>query len=195
MNASKSTLRYKKWIILVSITIPVVVAFLFRIRLENIQSLSFLPPIYASVNGYTAIILLVALWAIKNRKINLHEQLMKTAIGLSLAFLIMYVAYHLTSDPTPFGGEGPIKTVYYIILISHIVLSVAIIPLVLISFVRGISQQFTQHRKIARITFPIWLYVTVTGVIVYYFGLDQEDTEEQGVEMLLDDIDLLLNEY
>jgi putative membrane protein len=168
MNASKSTLKYKNWIILVSIVIPVVVAFLFRIRLENVQSLSFLPPIYAAVNGYTAIILLVALWAIKNRKINLHEQMMKTAIGLSLAFLIMYVAYHLTSDPTPFGGEGSIKTVYYIILISHIVLSVAIIPLVLISFVRGISQQFTQHRKIARITFPIWLYVTVTGVIVYY---------------------------
>ena len=168
MNASKSTLKYKNWIILVSITIPVVVVFLFRIRLENVQSLSFLPPIYAAVNGYTAIILLVALWAIKNRKINLHEQMMKTAIGLSLAFLIMYVAYHLTSDPTPFGGEGTIKIVYYIILISHIVLSIAIIPLVLISFVRGISQQFTQHRKIARITFPIWLYVTVTGVIVYY---------------------------
>lgn len=168
MNASKSTLKYKNWIILVSIAIPVVVAFLFRIRLENVKSLSFLPPIYAAVNGYTAIILLVALWAIKNRKINLHEQMMKTAIGLSLAFLIMYVAYHITSDPTPFGGEGAIKTVYYIILISHIVLSVAIIPLVLISFVRGISQQFTQHRKIARITFPIWLYVTVTGVIVYY---------------------------
>jgi len=168
MSASKSNLKYKNWIILVSITIPVVVAFLFRIRLENVKSLSFLPPIYAAVNGYTAIILLVALWAIKNRKINLHEQMMKTAIGLSLAFLIMYVAYHLTSDPTPFGGEGSIKTLYYIILISHIVLSVAIIPLVLISFVRGISQQFTQHRKIARITFPIWLYVTVTGVIVYY---------------------------
>ena len=168
MNASKSTLKYKNWIILVSIAIPVVVAFLFRIRLENVKSLSFLPPIYAAVNGYTAIILLVALWAIKNRKINLHEQMMKTAIGLSLAFLIMYVAYHITSDPTPFGGEGAIKTVYYIILISHIVLSIAIIPLVLISFVRGISQQFTQHRKIARITFPIWLYVTITGVIVYY---------------------------
>jgi len=168
MNASKSTLKYKNWIILVSIAIPVVVAFLFRIRLENVKSLSFLPPIYAAVNGYTAIILLVALWAIKNRKINLHEQMMKTAIGLSLAFLIMYVAYHITSDPTPFGGEGAIKTVYYIILISHIVLSVAIIPLVLISFVRGISQQFTLHRKIARITFPIWLYVTITGVIVYY---------------------------
>ena len=168
MNASKSTLKYKNWVILVSIAIPIVVAFLFRIRLENVKSLSFLPPIYAAVNGYTAIILLVALWAIKNRKINLHQQMMKTAIGLSLAFLIMYVAYHITSDPTPFGGEGVIKTVYYIILISHIMLSVAIIPLVLISFVRGISQQFTQHRKIARITFPIWLYVTITGVIVYY---------------------------
>ena len=168
MNASKSTLKYKNWIILVSIAIPIVVAFLFRIRLENVKSLSFLPPIYAAVNGYTAIILLVALWAIKNHKINLHEQMMKTAIGLSLAFLIMYVAYHITSDPTPFGGEGAIKMVYYIILISHIVLSVAIIPLVLISFVRGISQQFTLHRKIARITFPIWLYVTITGVIVYY---------------------------
>ena len=168
MNASKSTLKYKNWIIVVSIAIPVVVAFLFRIRLENVQSLSFLPPIYAAVNGYTAIILLVALWAIKNRKINLHEQLMKTAIGLSLAFLVMYVAYHLTSDPTPFGGEGVIKTVYYTILISHILLSIIIIPLVLITFVRGISQQFTEHRKIARITFPIWLYVTVTGVIVYY---------------------------
>ncbi len=168
MNASKSTLKYKNWIIVVSITIPVVVAFLFRIRLENVQSLSFLPPIYAAVNGYTAIILLVALWAIKNRKINLHEQLMKTAIGLSLAFLVMYVAYHLTSDPTPFGGEGVVKIVYYTILISHILLSIIIIPLVLVTFVRGISQQFTEHRKIARITFPIWLYVTVTGVIVYY---------------------------
>lgn len=168
MNASKSTLKYKNWIIVVSIAIPVVVAFLFRIRLENVQSLSFLPPIYAAVNGYTAIILIVALWAIKNRKINLHEQLMKTAIGLSLAFLVMYVAYHLTSDPTPFGGEGVVKTVYYTILISHILLSIIIIPLVLVTFVRGISQQFTEHRKIARITFPIWLYVTVTGVIVYY---------------------------
>ncbi|MDG1057838.1 MAG: DUF420 domain-containing protein [Flavobacteriaceae bacterium] len=168
MNTSKSALKYKNWIIVVSIAIPVVVAFLFRIRLENVQSLSFLPPIYAAVNGYTAIILLVALWAIKNRKINLHEQLMKTAIGLSLAFLVMYVAYHLTSDPTPFGGEGVVKIVYYTILISHILLSIIIIPLVLVTFVRGISQQFTEHRKIARITFPIWLYVTVTGVIVYY---------------------------
>lgn len=167
MSAKKSSLKYKNWIIIISVAIPVVVAILFRIRLENVKPLSFLPPIYAAVNGYTAIILLCALWAIKNRKINLHEQLMKTAIGLSLVFLIMYVAYHLTSDPTPFGGEGWVKIFYYFILISHILLSITIIPLVLISYVRAISQQFIDHRKIARITFPIWLYVTITGVIVY----------------------------
>lgn len=167
MSAKKSSLKYKNWIIIISVAIPVVVAILFRIRLENVKPLSFLPPIYAAVNGYTAIILLCALWAIKNRKINLHEQLMKTAIGLSLVFLIMYVAYHLTSDPTPFGGEGWVKIFYYFILISHILLSITIIPLVLISYVRAISQQFTDHRKIARITFPIWFYVTITGVIVY----------------------------
>lgn len=168
-------LQYKNLIIVVSILIPVVVALLFRIRLEGVQPFTFLPPIYAAINGYTAVILIVALWAIKNRKITLHEQLMKTAIGLSLSFLIMYVAYHLTSDPTPYGGEGWIRIVYYFILISHILLSVAIIPLVLISYVRAISQQFTSHRKIARITFPIWLYITITGVIIYlmispYYG-------------------------
>ena len=164
---SSTALRYKKAIIAVSILIPVVVAVLFRIRLEGVQPLTLLPPIYAAINGYTALILLIALWAIKQRKITLHEQLMKTAIGLSLAFLVMYVIYHLTSDPTPYGGEGWMKTLYYFILISHILLSVAIIPLVLISYVRAISQQFTAHRKIARITFPIWLYIAITGVLIY----------------------------
>ena len=166
-TTNPQALKYKNLIIAVSVLIPVVVAILFRIRLENVQPLSFLPPIYAGINGYTFFVLLVALWAIKKRKITLHEQLMKTAIGLSLAFLVMYVAYHLTSDPTPFGGEGTIKYVYYFILISHILLSIAIIPLVLISYVRAISKQFTNHRKIARVTFPIWLYITLTGVIIY----------------------------
>ena len=139
MSVKKSSLKYKNWIIVISVVIPVVVAILFGIRLENVKPLSFLPPTYAAVNGYTAIVLLFALWAIKNRKINLHEQLMKTAIGLSLVFLIMYVAYHLTSDPTPFGGEGWVKNVYYFILISHILLSITIIPLVLISYVRAFT--------------------------------------------------------
>ena len=116
-------LKYKNLIIAVSVLIPIVVAILFRIKLEGVQPFTFLPPIYAAINGYTAVMLMIALWAIKNRKITLHEQLMKTAIGLSLTFLLMYVAYHLTSDPTPFQGEGWIKTAYYFILISHIILN------------------------------------------------------------------------
>jgi putative membrane protein len=167
METKGDPLKYKNLIIIVSIAIPLVVAILFRIRLEGVQALSFLPPIYASINGYTAVVLLVAYWAIRNRKITLHEQLMKTAIALSLAFLLMYVAYHLTSDPTPFGGEGWVKSLYYFILVSHILLSIIIIPLVLISYVRAISKQFSNHRKIARITFPIWLYITITGVVIY----------------------------
>tara|TARA_B110000881_G_C18568593_1_gene514254 strand:+ start:241 stop:507 length:267 start_codon:yes stop_codon:yes gene_type:complete len=79
----------------------------------------------------------------------------------------MYIAYHMTSDPTPFGGEGYVKLIYYIILISHILLSIVLIPLVLISYVRAIQKEFDPHRKIAKITFPIWLYVAITGVVVY----------------------------
>jgi putative membrane protein len=92
---------------------------------------------------------------------------MKVCIGLSLMFLGMYIAYHMTSDSTSFGGEGVIKAVYFFILITHIVLSIVIIPLVLITYSRTLSAQFDKHKKIAKITFPIWLYVAVGGVVVY----------------------------
>jgi putative membrane protein len=170
MNAMKSEnymKKYRFWIWGVSVVIPIVVAILFTIRIPNVAPLSFLPPIYATINGITAILLIVAYFAIKRKNIVLHEQLMKTAIGLSLIFLVMYVAYHMTSDPTPYGGEGFIKYVYYFILISHILLSIGIIPMVLITYVRALSNLFFEHKKIARYTFPIWLYIAVTGVIVY----------------------------
>ncbi|MDB9961553.1 DUF420 domain-containing protein [Oceanihabitans sp.] len=159
--------KYNKWIVILSIVIPVVVAVLFGVKIPNVEPLSFLPPIYASINGVTALVLVMAFWAIKNKKIKLHEGLMKFAIMLSVAFLMMYVAYHMTSDSTKFGGEGSIKYVYYFILITHIVLSIIIIPFVLITYVRAITKSFERHKKIARITFPLWLYVAVTGVIVY----------------------------
>ena len=162
---------YNRWIVVLSIIIPLVVALLFSVNLQklgyDVEPLSFLPPIYATINGFTAVLLIAALWAVKNRKLRLHENLMKTAIGCSVLFLLMYVAYHMTSVETKYGGEGTIKYVYFFILISHIVLSIAVIPLVLISFVRALSQKFDKHRKIARITFPIWLYVAITGVVVY----------------------------
>jgi putative membrane protein len=163
--------KYNKWIWILSIAIPLVVAILFGVNLRklgyDVQPLSFLPPIYASINGLTAVVLVVAVWAIKNGKRRLHENLMKFAIILSVLFLGMYVAYHMTSDSTKFGGEGAIKYVYYFILITHILLSIVIIPFVLITYVKALSQRFDKHRKIARIAFPMWLYVAITGVIVY----------------------------
>ena len=160
------TKKYNKWIVVLSIAIPLVVAILFGVKIDA-ELPVFLPPIYASINAFTAVLLVVAVWAIKNKKIKLHEKLMKTAIACSVLFLALYVAYHMTSESTKFGGEGAIKTVYFVILFSHIVLSIAVIPFVLITFVRAITNNIELHKKIARITFPLWLYVTVTGVIVY----------------------------
>ena len=159
--------KYKIWVWILSVAIPIVVAILFLIKIPNVDSLTFLPPIYATINAITAIVLTLAYLAIKNKNILIHERLMKIAIGLSVIFLIMYVAYHMTSDPTPYGGSGILRTTYYFILISHILLSIGIIPLVLVTYVRAISNLFIEHKKIARYTFPIWMYIAVTGVIIY----------------------------
>lgn len=158
--------KYGMWIKIISIAIPVVVAILFGVRVDYDLPV-FLPPIYATINGITALLLVLALIAIKSKKIQLHQRLMQSCIVLSLVFLVMYIAYHMTTDPTPFGGEGSVEILYFFILISHIVLSIALIPLVLISYVRAFQKEFPEHKKISKITFPIWLYVTVTGVIVY----------------------------
>jgi putative membrane protein len=166
-----SAKKYNKWIVVLSIVIPLIVALLFGINLRDlgfdVEPLTFLPPIYATINGFTALILVIAFWAIKNKHIVLHENLMTTAIGCSAAFLVMYVAYHMTSDSTKFGGEGVSKYIYYFILLTHILLSIVIIPFVLITYVRAITNDIEKHKKIAKITFPMWLYVAITGVIVY----------------------------
>jgi putative membrane protein len=159
--------KYNKLIVVLSIVIPIAVAILFGVRIPNVEPLSFLPPIYATINGLTAVILVIAFFAIKNKNVVLHENLMTTAIWCSALFLVMYVAYHMTSDSTKFGAEGPIKYVYYFILLTHILLSIVVIPFVLITYVRAITNNIEKHKKIAKITFPLWLYVAVTGVIVY----------------------------
>lgn len=167
MEQSAIEKKYNKWIIVLSIGIPLVVAMLFVVKIPNAKPLNFLPPIYATINGITAILLIVAVWAIKHKNIRLHQNLMKTAIACSILFLGMYIAYHMTSKSTSFEGEGSIRYVYYFILLTHIILSILVIPLVLVTFVRALAERFDRHKKIARITFPIWLYVAVTGVIVY----------------------------
>ena len=168
MSSVSDEKKYNKLIVILSVAIPIVVAVLFGVKIPNVEPLTFLPPIYASINGLTAIVLIAAVLAIKNGNKKLHEQLNTLAIICSLAFLLMYIAYHMTSDSTKFGGEGFIKYVYYFILTSHIFLSILVIPFVLFTYLRGISGQFEEHKKIARYTFPLWLYVAVTGVIVYF---------------------------
>ena len=145
------------------------------------QPLTILPPIYATINGITALLLVAAVFAIKSGKRKLHENLMKTAIVCSILFLLMYVLYHLTSSSVKFGdvdhnnivdaseklAVGNFRPIYFFILFTHITLSVITIPLVLITYVRALAQRFDKHKKIAKITFPIWLYVAITGVVVY----------------------------
>ncbi len=163
----ENTKKYNIWIWLLSIAIPIAVAVLFTVKIPGVERLGFLPPIYATINGTTAILLIIAVYQIRKGNRKAHERLMKTAILFSVLFLVMYVAYHMTSDSTAYGGEGLLKYVYYFILLTHILLSIIVIPFVLITYVRAISGQFYKHRKIARITYPLWLYVAVTGVIVY----------------------------
>ena len=160
--------KYTRLIWILSIVIPIAVAALFGIRIPGVERLGFLPPVYAGINALTALVLVTSVFQIKKGNRKNHETLMKFAIFLSVLFLVFYVVYHMTSDSTKFGGEGFIKYVYYVILTSHIFLSILVIPFVLFTYLRGISGQFEEHKKIARYTFPLWLYVAVTGVIVYF---------------------------
>jgi putative membrane protein len=158
--------KHQRLITILSIIIPLAVAVLFGVKIDY-QLPIFLPPIYASINAFTALVLIGALFAIKKGNKSLHEKLMKSAIVLSGLFLVLYIAYHITSDATHFRGTGFIKYVYYFILITHIVLSITVIPFVLITLSRALLKDFTKHKKIARITFPLWLYVAISGVLVY----------------------------
>lgn len=171
MSSLAQERKYKRIIIALSIIIPIAVAALFMINLRelgfDVEPLTFLPPIYATINGITALLLYFAVMAIKNGNKKLHERLTTTAIACSLAFLLMYIAYHMTSDSTKFGGEGAVKYMYYFILITHILLSIVIIPFVLLTYMRAKLGDFEKHKKIARTTFPLWMYVAISGVIVY----------------------------
>lgn len=171
MNNLAKERKYRKIITALSVVIPLAVAALFGVNLRklgfDVEPLTFLPPIYASINGLTAVLLIAAVIAIKKGNKKLHELLITFAITCSLAFLLMYIAYHMTSDSTKFGGEGAIKYIYYFILLTHIILSVVVIPFVLTTYMRAKLGNFPQHKKIAKITFPLWLYVAITGVLVY----------------------------
>jgi len=158
----------KKLIISLSILIPVVVASLFGIHIKTETDFSFLPRIYATINFFTFFILIAAYVSIKKYKNQrVHAQLIGTALASTFLFLILYIIYHITSESTHYGGSGALMYLYYFILISHITLSVLVIPLVLITLGFALDKNFKKHKKIARIAMPIWMYVAFTGVLVY----------------------------
>lgn len=160
--------KYRILITFLSIALPLLVAMLFSVKIPNVERLWYLPPTYATINGFTAVFLVMAVRAAKQGKRTLHKRLIFLCLALSVAFLTLYMLYHITSDSTAYGGEGFKRYIYYFILITHILLSVLMIPLVLITFVRGITYQIERHKKIARWAFPLWLYVAISGVVVYW---------------------------
>jgi len=164
-NNNLPSSKYRKLVVAISIIIPIAVAALFGIKVEGVD-LSFLPPFYASLNGITAILLNLALVFIKSGNMKLHQRTIQVCLAISLLFLLCYVAYHMTSDSTVY--EGSYKAIYYFILISHILLSVAVIPVVLFTYLFALEGNFVKHKKYTRFAFPIWLYVAVTGVVVYW---------------------------
>lgn len=173
--------KVRQLIIVVSVVIPVAVAILFGVKIDGVD-LSFLPSIYAAINAFTAVLLIAALAAIKAKNQELHRTFIRICLLLSLLFLVLYIAYHMTSDSTLYGDvnhDGEVlgseldaiastKLFYYVILLTHIFLSVAIVPLVLFTYLFAWQGNFARHKRWTRVTWPIWFYVAASGVIVYF---------------------------
>ena len=162
--------NYKPLVWTLALSINGVIAFSFFLPgKESFKGydFSFLPLLNAVANGATFIFLLLALFAIRQKNIQRHRNFIFAAFVCTSVFLLSYLLYHFTTPSTKFGGEGAIKYIYYLILITHIILAIITVPLALISIGRGLNMEVALHKKITRWTMPIWLYVSSTGVIVY----------------------------
>jgi len=160
---------YLRIIYIVSAVVFLLVLVLSRLpKSETIPPfVAFLPKLNAILNGTCTVLLLVSFYFIRRKKVKIHRRLNLAAITLSTLFLLSYVTFHSFGVETRFPADNPLRPVYLVILGSHIVLAAIVLPLVLISLYRGLTNQVERHRKIVRWSFPVWLYVTVTGVIVY----------------------------
>lgn len=153
--------------------VPALVAFLLFADFGGrtlVGDVSFLPAMNAGINSTVSVLLVLALVFVRKGNIQAHKTSMVLALILSTFFLVSYVVYHYANADVKYGGEGAMKVLYLIILFSHILLSIAVVPLALFAVYRGLSGQIAQHKKVVRWAWPIWLYVSVTGVIVYLFA-------------------------
>lgn len=152
---------------IISAVVLLLVGLMRRYKFDLGVDFGFLPPFHASLNALTAVILLFALYFIKNKQVEKHRRAIYAAIGCSALFLLSYVLYHFTTPETRYGGEGPMRTVYFFFLITHVVLAGLILPFILLTFTRAYTGQFERHKKMARWVYPFWLYVAITGPICY----------------------------
>ncbi|MBX7158350.1 MAG: DUF420 domain-containing protein [Verrucomicrobiae bacterium] len=170
MENVKPVPTYGRWVILLTLIINGAVAYLFFT--EGYQGkigfdLRILPKINAILNSFTTVFLLAALFAILKKQVRLHFYFIISAFITTALFLITYLVYHFLAETTRYGGTGIMAALYYFILITHVFLAMVIVPLALVTFFRGIHNQVQKHRAIAHWTMPLWLYVSITGVIVY----------------------------
>ncbi|MBS1590864.1 MAG: DUF420 domain-containing protein [Bacteroidetes bacterium] len=166
----KKNNKTAKWFIgIFSVVVFMVIIILSRIKLK--VNLGFDVHIFAAINAgintVVAILLITALIAVKRKKYLLHKKLMITALMLSVVFLISYITHHLLAGDTKFGGEGIIKIIYLIILFTHIFLAAVILPFILFTAYRALVAEYAAHKKLAKITWPLWLYIAISGPIVY----------------------------
>lgn len=162
---------YKQLFIIISVLIPVVVGVLLYMpknSTETTESWIYSLPFYnAIINSLTSVLLILGFYFVRTGRVKFHKVSMISAFILGAVFLVFYVIYHSNAVSTKFGGEGLERTLYFFFLISHILLAFAVVPLVLSAIYFAVSQRIDQHKKIVKFTFPVWLYVSVTGVIVY----------------------------
>lgn len=166
-EALSKKLKITAWILTAAVLGLVGLMQQARIPLPDGWSFSFLPPVHAALNTGVTIALVIALLAVKQGKIALHRNAIYIAMGLSVAFLLCYVAYHFTTEETRYGGTGAMRRVYFLLLISHIVLAAVSLPCILLTFIAGFTNRFAAHRRLAKWVFPLWLYVAATGPICY----------------------------
>jgi len=162
--------NYTPLVLTLTVVIVALVAVLFFLPAYDGElgfDVTILPMLNAIFNSFTFLALIVALTAIKKKNIKMHRTFVGVAFASTTLFLISYVSYHYLTESTSYGGEGILRPIYFFILITHILLAIVVVPLALFSAVYGLTNKIEKHRKIAKWTMPIWLYVSLTGVVVY----------------------------
>ncbi|MEY3050610.1 MAG: hypothetical protein RLY31_395 [Bacteroidota bacterium] len=152
----------------ISVAVLALVVLMRKIKIDTTVDFSFLPAVYSSLNGLTALILLAGWRFVRTGRHDLHRKAMTTAMATSLMFLLGYVLYHITTPETRFGGEGIIRGIYLFLLATHVILAAVIFPFILFTFIRAYTGQFDRHRRMARWVYWLWLYVAVTGPVLYF---------------------------